>query len=318
MANVQFLRGNLENLPQRSASSNGMIYFVEDERAIYMDTATERYRFGCIKVASTTALAYTVAQEGQVVYAEDANILAYYNGTDWIQINAPTDITGVEGRLERLEDALIIGPYDEDNDRRDPALISAVGTMSEILGGVEDAKDSTTAITTIEGVTIYYPRVATTAIDGLMSKEDKIALDAATTAISALQGQIGGLDGAMHFRGVATVAITDGATANPTITGYDFSNAVAGDVILGSDGKAEYVWTGSAWEEFGSLDANLDLAGLDTHNDARYKVLQTPVTATPAASGTATTFVTGITQDAQGVITYTTANISASMVWTDF
>jgi hypothetical protein len=33
-----------------------------------------------------------------------------------------------------------------------------------------------------------------------------------------------GLSNAMHFIGKAAVAITDGGTENPTITGYDFTN----------------------------------------------------------------------------------------------
>ena len=320
MADVKFYRGNLSTLP--STVTDGKIYFVEDERAIYMDHGQNRYRFGCIKVATTEALAHPIADEGQVAYAEDTNILAYYNGTDWVQINAPTDISGVEGRLERIEDALITGPYDEINDVRLPSVIDTLGIIGNILSGQVDAKDSTTAITTAEGTTVYYPRVATTSTDGLMAKEDKTALDAATTAISALQNQVTGLDGAMHFKGVAGRAITDGSVLDPEINGYDFTNGkAAGDVILTNDGKKEMVWTGSAWEEFGSLDANLDINGLDSRYDAKYKPLQTAVTATVASSGTATTFVDKITQDANGVITYTTKTIdlsAATLTWTDF
>ena len=327
MADVKFYRGNLSTLP--STVTDGKIYFVEDERAIYMDHGQNRYRFGCIKVATTEALAHTIAGEGQVAYAEDTNILAYYNGTDWVQINAPTDISGVNSsisalttRIQILEDDLVNGPIDQVEGGRKSSVIEILGAVSGIFSGQVDAKDSTTAITTIEGTTIYYPRVATTSTDGLMAKEDKTALDAATTAINALQSQVAGLNGAMHFKGVAGRAITDGSVLDPEINGYDFTNGkAAGDVILTNDGKKEMVWTGSAWEEFGSLDANLDINGLDSRYDARYKPLQTAVTATVASSGTATTFVDKITQDANGVITYTTKTIdlsAATLTWTDF
>lgn len=62
-----------------------------------------------------------------------------------------------------------------------------------------------------------------------------------------------GLSNAMHFIGKATVAITDGGTENPTITGYDFTNdRKPGDVIIDKDNGREYVWTiAGAWEILG-------------------------------------------------------------------
>jgi len=60
----------------------------------------------------------------------------------------------------------------------------------------------------------------------------------------------------MHFRGIATVAITEGSTTDPTISGYTFgtngASASTGDVILDSDHEYEYVWTSEGWEKLGS------------------------------------------------------------------
>ena len=69
--------------------------------------------------------------------------------------------------------------------------------------------------------------------------------------VQAQTGGLGGLTGAMHFRGTSTVAITDGSTVNPTISGYDFhgNGDNAGDVVLYN--AQEYVWTGSSWELLG-------------------------------------------------------------------
>ena len=58
-----------------------------------------------------------------------------------------------------------------------------------------------------------------------------------------------GLTGAMHFIGEASVVINNGSGANPRISGYDFSNAALGDVIL-YDSK-EFVWTGTNWRLLG-------------------------------------------------------------------
>lgn len=96
-----------------------------------------------------------------------------------------------------------------------------------------------------------------------------------------------GLSSAMHYRGRATVTITDGGTEDPTITGYTFSNAQAGDVILSSDNSMEYVWTGTAWELLGS--------------ETSFKIVQNEVT-TPAASGESISFIDNITQNSNGNI----------------
>lgn len=69
--------------------------------------------------------------------------------------------------------------------------------------------------------------------------------------VQAQTGGLGGLTGAMHFRGTATVAITDGGTENPSIAGYTFNGNGdnSGDVVLWNG--QEYVWTGSSWELLG-------------------------------------------------------------------
>lgn len=69
--------------------------------------------------------------------------------------------------------------------------------------------------------------------------------------VQAQTGGLSGLTGAMHFRGVATIAITDGGTENPTIQNYTFNGNGdnAGDVVLWN--QQEYVWTGTAWELLG-------------------------------------------------------------------
>ena len=111
-----------------------------------------------------------------------------------------------------------------------------------------------------------------------------------------------GLSSAMHFIGKATVAITDGSTTNPSISGYDFtSDRKPGDVIIDKDDAYEYVWTiAGAWERLGP--------------DGSYKVLQPPVT-DPTANGSATKFIDSITQDANGNITVTKKNLDTSGTW---
>lgn len=67
--------------------------------------------------------------------------------------------------------------------------------------------------------------------------------------IQAINNQLGGLTGAMHFIGKAAVDITDGSTTDPQIANY--TTKEKGDVILGKDDHKEFVWNGAIWEELG-------------------------------------------------------------------
>ena len=60
---------------------------------------------------------------------------------------------------------------------------------------------------------------------------------------------VAGLVGAMHYVGDATVVINNNSTVDPRISGYDFSNAKPGDVILYE--AKEFVWTGGNWRLLG-------------------------------------------------------------------
>lgn len=58
-----------------------------------------------------------------------------------------------------------------------------------------------------------------------------------------------GLTGAMHYIGTATVAITNGSTTDPVISGYNFSNAQNGDIVVYQN--AEFVWESNKWRLLG-------------------------------------------------------------------
>ena len=58
-----------------------------------------------------------------------------------------------------------------------------------------------------------------------------------------------GLTGAMHFVGEASVVIRNNSVVDPQISGYSFSQAQPGDVILFE--SKEFVWTGGSWRLLG-------------------------------------------------------------------
>lgn len=92
-----------------------------------------------------------------------------------------------------------------------------------------------------------------------------------------------GLSNALIYRGTSSTEITDGGTQFPRIVGYN--TRVNGDVVFYNN--CEFVWNGSAWEKLG--------------DDVTYKVVQDVVN-DPTSDGEALEFISGITQDADGVI----------------
>lgn len=103
------------------------------------------------------------------------------------------------------------------------------------------------------------------------------------------------LANAMHFIGVATVAITDGSTTDPKISGYSFATEKsAGDVIIDKDSHREYVWsTAGKWEMLG-FDASQQFSKTTTGN----------------------TFISSVTQNTDGTVSASSRALDTSVDWT--
>ena len=113
------------------------------------------------------------------------------------------------------------------------------------------------------------------------------SLDASTLTDSL------GLSSALVFRGITTTSMIDNYNGSVVIGGNTITPHT-GDVVIDSDNEYEYVYVTNHWERLGS--------------DSSYKLVQTAVN-DPSASGTSTSFISTIKQNAQGVITATKANL---------
>ena len=102
-----------------------------------------------------------------------------------------------------------------------------------------------------------------------------------------------GLSSALRFRGITTTSMIDNYNGTVTINNATITPQT-GDVVIEADGEFEYVYVNNHWERLGS--------------DSSYKLVQNAVT-DPNASGTSTTFIKTISQNAQGVISATKANL---------
>ena len=98
---------------------------------------------------------------------------------------------------------------------------------------------------------------------------DTTGADKRLATEAAVADAVSGLSGAMHYIGTSTSEITDGGTQNPTISGYSGTAKTAGNVVI--YGSKEFVWNGSAWEEFG--------------DEGSYALKTVSVTGTGALSG---------------------------------
>ena len=97
MANVMFKKGLLAGLP--STYAEGTFYVTTDERAIYLDVDNStRIRLGDFQEFETLAAlqANTNPSTSALCYISGLNVLAKWNGTEYVQINLDTGATSVE------------------------------------------------------------------------------------------------------------------------------------------------------------------------------------------------------------------------------
>lgn len=101
-----------------------------------------------------------------------------------------------------------------------------------------------------------------------MADISRITLPSGTTydiKDAVARQSITGLTGAMHYGGITTTTLSDGATtATISIDNSDvtLTAANAGTVVI--NGEKEYVWNGTKWQEFGSTGSLKALAFKDS------------------------------------------------------
>lgn len=181
-----------------------------------------------------------------------------------------------------------------------PAWFEVEGTV--YAAGFSGSGASLTSLnaSNISSGTLAIARIADGSITNAKLENSKITIAGQEVSLGgSLTLANMGLSSAMHFRGKATVAITEDSTTDPTISGYTFgtngASALAGDVILDKDSEYEYVWTADGtsgkWEKLGSSSS--------------YKTTQTAITdntGTADGTNTSTTFVYSFSQNANGVV----------------
>ena len=103
---IKFLRGNVASIPQTATA--GAVYFTKDE-GLYLGLEDGSYhRYGdFITVADVKSLPTTGAHETCMYYCEAENILAKWDGAEWVQINKQKTLEQLGGVAKSVYEAKI-------------------------------------------------------------------------------------------------------------------------------------------------------------------------------------------------------------------
>lgn len=136
-------------------------------------------------------------------------------------------------------------------------------------GAVEDAAAALTAALAAQGT-------ANGKADTAVVEDIDTRVTALEEDVEDLQKTVEGLTGAMHFLGITTTAITDGATTTTVTVNNETVTAASGDVVIYGD--QEYVFNGTTWALFGDTSDYLlkDTASqtYETKGDATNKLTE--------------------------------------------
>lgn len=325
MSNVKFLQGtDLKALPTYSTNTVGQVYFYTDtsnsdsnywDGRIIFDSPKGRITMSTQALLAEKDINYKDLIEylcdAEVVYDSNKNpteliftrgngsTLSFAipkavrdvtegsaNGTVKVNINGTTKDVKVHGLGDRAYDSTAYLPLHGNADTatgfKNAKTITLQGDVQGSGSGGNGSLgwtiDTTIPNGSIENAQLKYSSM--NIAGNTVSLGGTLAADKLRTSL--------GLSNAMHFIGIATVAITDGSTTDPEISNY--TTKTAGDVIIDKDSAYEYVWTGSKWERLGP--------------DGSYKTIQSAVVS-PSANGTEIAFIDTISQNANGQITAT-------------
>ena len=220
MATVSFKKGLLAALP--SAYTEGAFYVTTDERALYLDVdGSTRIRIGDFQeFANLEALqANTNPSTTALYYIADINVLAKWNGTNYIQINLDTGATSIE--VTGDGNAVTVAAYDASSRKitltkgatyvTSAEVSSAIATAIGDLGNKEDDVPYTTVK---EYVDDKVADVVAGSIEGLgaLAAKDQVAEADLESALAAKingkadQAAVDALVGADTGKSVRTIA----------------------------------------------------------------------------------------------------------------
>lgn len=233
-----------------STSFNPTSAFPIDARTYFESLASAQEAAATAEEAGS---ANTTYYYGQILVVNEGGAVAAYQITPAkaLQKLAATtssgdlehDVTELQGKVAQIESTLstISGTLSTINE----TLSTHTETIATLSGGLEGVTGTVSTLST--NLTALTGRV-TTAEGTLGTLSTQVATN--TGDIATLSTKLADLGNALHFVGAGASA------ARP-------EEAKAGDVYIDTDKGIEYVYTGTAWEEFGNQGEHLTKAVAD-------------------------------------------------------
>ena len=193
MATVSFKKGLLAALP--SAYTEGAFYVTTDERALYLDVdGSTRIRIGDFQeFANLEALqANTNPSTTALYYIADINVLAKWNGTNYIQINLDTGATSIE--VTGDGNAVTVAAYDAGSRKitltKGATYVTSAEVSSAISAAIGDLGNNDESVpyaTVKEYVDDKVADIVAGSIEGLgaLAAKDKVAEADLESALAA-------------------------------------------------------------------------------------------------------------------------------------
>ena len=204
---ISFNKGTLANLP--SAKTAGALYFVTDERAIYLDvSSSNRIRIGDFQEFATVAdlEANQNPSTSALYYITSVNCLAKWDGSGYVQINLDTGATSIE--VTGVGNAITAASY------------SALTRKITLTKGATylTASDVDDIISNLDLDDTYYDKTAgeevATAVDNILDGTNIDSFSDVETALGGKVSSVAAGDDSVSIGGTATaptiaVAIDD-------------------------------------------------------------------------------------------------------------
>ncbi|MBE5925564.1 MAG: hypothetical protein E7270_01025 [Lachnospiraceae bacterium] len=251
---VKFKKGLLANYQGLATKDSNTLYITTDERAIYLgDKRLGDY----IRVANVEALKNVEKKSlDALYYAEAENVLARYNGTTWVQINAAgltrVIVSGTGNAVAKVE-------VDSDNANALKVTYADYATLEQHNTLKDDVDELTESFNALAGTG---EGSVQDRIDAIQGNTDKTIADVAAEVadndsdITALQNRVTATEG------VANKATSDLATLTETVAANHTAALKAAKDVQGNTTKTV---AGLAQE---IADNDTDILGLQNRMSA--------------------------------------------------
>lgn len=149
---LKFRRGTYAQI-NAAPLANGTIYIATNEKAMYVDTATERIRIGDFIRVDTVKDITPPYSTSSLYYVEADNALLKYDGTNWKQVNGTDDIrtelSGVKGEVATLKSTVgnaESGLVKDVNDLKTAVGNADAGLVADVAANAKDIEDLKAAV----------------------------------------------------------------------------------------------------------------------------------------------------------------------------